>query len=58
MGFGLGLEILLDATLMRMVLVPIAMKLLEGWNWYLPIWLEWIPDLRVEETTGKTSPSG
>ena len=40
MGFGLGLAILLDATPVRMVLVPAAMKLLEDWNWYLPVWLE------------------
>lgn len=58
MGFGLGLAILLEAALVRMVLVPVAMKLLEDWNWYLPVWLEWIPDLRVEGTTGETSPSG
>ena len=48
MGFGLGLAVLLDATIVRMVLVPAAMKLLGTWNWYLPPWLEWLPDLRVE----------
>jgi RND superfamily putative drug exporter len=57
MGFGLGAAILLDATIVRMVLVPAAMKLLGDWNWYLPGWLEWIPDLRVEGTTGETSSS-
>ena len=48
MGFGLGIAILLDATIVRIVLVPASMKLLGKWNWYLPKWLEWIPDLRVE----------
>ncbi len=48
MGFGLGIAILLDATIVRMVLVPAAMKLLGKWNWYLPSWLEWLPDFRVE----------
>ena len=48
MGFGLGIAVLVDATIVRMVLVPAAMKLLGKWNWYLPPWLEWLPDLRVE----------
>ena len=48
MGFGLGLAVLLDATIVRMVLVPAAMKLLGTWNWYLPRWLEWLPDMKVE----------
>ena len=48
MGFGLGLAVLLDATIVRMVLVPASMKLLGTWNWYLPPWLQWLPDLRVE----------
>ena len=57
MGFGLGAAILLDATIVRMVLVPAAMKLLGDWNWYLPGWLEWIPDLRVEGATNPSSPT-
>ncbi len=48
MGFGLGVAILLDATIVRMVLVPASMKLLGGVNWYLPPLLGWLPDLRVE----------
>ncbi|MCH7800726.1 MAG: MMPL family transporter, partial [Chloroflexi bacterium] len=47
MGFGLGIAILLDATIVRIVLVPAAMKLLGDWNWYLPPFLDWLPDLRV-----------
>ena len=48
MGFGLGLAVLLDATIVRMVLVPASMRLLGRWNWYLPPFLRWLPDLRVE----------
>ena len=48
MGFGLGIAILLDASIVRMVLVPASMRLLGKWNWYLPPWLQWLPDLRVE----------
>jgi RND superfamily putative drug exporter len=48
MGFGLGLAILLDATIVRCVMVPASMTLLGKWNWYLPGWLEWVPNLRFE----------
>ncbi len=48
MGFGLGIAVLIDATIVRIVLVPSAMKLMGNWNWYLPQWLGWLPDLRVE----------
>ena len=37
------MAILLDATIIRAVLLPALMKLLGEWNWYLPRWLEWIP---------------
>ena len=47
-GFGLAIAILLDATLVRSVLVPASMELLGSRNWYLPSWLEWLPDVRVE----------
>ncbi|MCH7802131.1 MAG: MMPL family transporter [Chloroflexi bacterium] len=47
MGFGLGTAILIDATIVRMVLVPASMKMLGEWNWYLPGFLNWLPDLRV-----------
>jgi RND superfamily putative drug exporter len=43
MGVGLAVAVLLDATVVRAVLVPAAMKLLGEWNWYLPRWLEWLP---------------
>ncbi|MDA1127961.1 MAG: MMPL family transporter [Chloroflexi bacterium] len=48
MGFGLGMAILLDATIVRCVMVPASMKLLGEANWYLPSWLEWIPNVRFE----------
>ena len=48
MGFGLAVAVLLDATVVRCILVPAAMALLGDRNWYLPRWLQWLPDLRVE----------
>jgi RND superfamily putative drug exporter len=48
MGFGLAVAVLLDATLVRSILVPASMKLLGDWNWYLPGWLKWLPDFHVE----------
>ena len=51
-GCGLAVAVFLDATLVRSVLVPASMELLGGRNWYLPSWLEWLPDLRVEPAEG------
>ena len=48
MGFGVGVALLVDATLIRMVVVPAVMVLFGHWNWYLPSWLEWLPELHVE----------
>jgi RND superfamily putative drug exporter len=48
MGFGLAVAVFLDATIVRTILVPSAMKLLGRVNWYLPRWLEWLPKLDVE----------
>jgi len=45
MGVGLSVAILLDATIVRAVLLPSVMKLLGEKNWYLPRWLEWLPKL-------------
>ena len=47
-GFGLAAAVMLDATLVRSVLVPASMQLLGKWNWYLPRWLQWLPQIRVE----------
>ena len=48
MGFGLAIAVLLDATIVRTILVPASMKLLGDWNWYFPSWLEWIPNISIE----------
>jgi RND superfamily putative drug exporter len=48
MGFGLAVAVLLDATIVRSVLVPAAMELLGRANWYLPNFLRWLPELRTE----------
>jgi RND superfamily putative drug exporter len=48
MGFGVAVALLIDATIIRSVLLPAAMKLLDGWNWYLPHWLQWLPRIEVE----------
>jgi RND superfamily putative drug exporter len=48
MGFGLAAAILIDATIVRGVLLPATMKLLGDWNWYLPRWLEWLPRLEAD----------
>ena len=48
MGFGVAVALLLDATVIRSVLVPAAMELLGDRNWYLPRWLEWLPHYAVE----------
>jgi RND superfamily putative drug exporter len=57
MGFGLAVAVLIDATLVRSVLVPAAMRLLSKWNWYLPGWLGWLPQLRIEGTAPGTAPA-
>jgi RND superfamily putative drug exporter len=48
MGFGIAVALLIDATIIRSVLMPAAMTLLGPWNWYLPSWLEWLPRIQIE----------
>jgi putative drug exporter of the RND superfamily len=48
MGFGVAVALLIDATLVRSVLVPAAMELLGDRNWWLPEWLGWLPHYEVE----------
>ena len=48
MGIGLAVAVLIDATIIRGVLLPASMKVLGDWNWYLPKWLEWLPQLQAE----------
>ncbi len=55
MGFGVAVALLLDATVIRSVVLPSAMKLLGDWNWYLPGWLQWLPRLNVEGTRSPAS---
>jgi len=55
MGVGLAFAIFVDATIIRGVLLPATMKLLGDWNWYLPRWLQWIPELDHEGGTSKPS---
>jgi uncharacterized membrane protein YdfJ with MMPL/SSD domain len=50
-GVGLAAAILIDATLVRAVLLPATMKLLGERNWYLPGWLQWLPQIEPEEPT-------
>jgi len=57
MGIGLAAAVLIDATLIRGVLLPASMKLLGEWNWYLPRWLRWLPELKHEtEAPGEPLP--
>ena len=48
MGFGIAVALFIDATVIRSVVVPATMTLLGRWNWYLPPWLSWLPDVHVE----------
>jgi uncharacterized membrane protein YdfJ with MMPL/SSD domain len=60
MGIGLAAAVLIDATIVRAVLLPATMRLLGDWNWYLPRWLEWLPKLeheRSEEPAGEAVPA-
>ena len=50
LGVGLAVAVLIDATIIRGVLLPATMKLLGDWNWYLPRWLEWLPKMSGEGT--------
>ncbi len=52
-GVGLATAVLIDATVVRAVLLPASMKLLGDWNWYLPTWLEWMPRLEGHEANAK-----
>jgi uncharacterized membrane protein YdfJ with MMPL/SSD domain len=59
LGLGLAAAVLIDATIIRGVMLPASMKLLGDWNWYLPRWLEWLPRVGAErEPGGPGSPEG
>jgi uncharacterized membrane protein YdfJ with MMPL/SSD domain len=58
MGIGLASAVLIDATIVRGVLLPATMKLLGRWNWYLPSWLGWLPKLDHHvEPVGRPAPA-
>jgi RND superfamily putative drug exporter len=56
MGFGVAVALLIDATIIRSVLLPAAMRILDNWNWYLPSWLEWLPRIEVEAHREERTP--
>jgi uncharacterized membrane protein YdfJ with MMPL/SSD domain len=55
MGVGLAVAVLIDATVIRGILLPATMKLLGRWNWYLPPWLEWMPRVRAERAPARAA---
>jgi len=57
MGFGLGAAVLLDATVVRSLLVPSVMRVMGPSAWYLPSWLEWIPNISIEGQSHEASAS-
>jgi RND superfamily putative drug exporter len=57
MGLGLAAAVLIDATIVRAVLLPATMKLLGEKNWYLPKWLEWLPKLEHSEPAPEAAPA-
>ena len=58
LGVGLAVAVLLDATVIRGVLLPAAMKVLGEWNWYLPRWLGWLPRVSFEAGTAAAAARG
>jgi uncharacterized membrane protein YdfJ with MMPL/SSD domain len=58
MGFGVAVALLIDATIIRSVVLPSAMRLLGDANWYLPRWLEWLPRVEVEGPAPKPARAG
>ena len=48
LGLGLAVAVLIDATVIRSILLPATMRLLGEWNWYLPRWLRWLPRVSIE----------
>jgi uncharacterized membrane protein YdfJ with MMPL/SSD domain len=57
MGVGLAVAVLIDATIVRGVLLPATMKLLGDWNWYLPRGLHWLPKISAEAPSPEPAPS-
>jgi uncharacterized membrane protein YdfJ with MMPL/SSD domain len=57
MGFGVAVALLLDATIVRLVIIPAVMGMLGGRNWYLPRWLAWLPKVQVEGPPAPAPPA-
>jgi putative drug exporter of the RND superfamily len=55
MCFGVAFALLVVASLIRSVILPAAMTLLGRWNWYLPSWLHWLPNLQIERAPATSS---
>jgi RND superfamily putative drug exporter len=53
LGLGLAVAVFIDATLIRSVLLPATMTLLGDWNWWLPRWLGWLPNITIEVDAGE-----
>ncbi len=56
LGVGLAVAVFIDATLIRSVLLPATMTLLGDWNWWLPRWLGWLPNVTIEGPSGEPEP--
>jgi anti-anti-sigma factor len=56
MGFGVAVALLIDATIVRTVIIPALMQLLGDRNWYLPTWLAWLPNVHVEGEPATPTP--
>ena len=58
-GFGLAVAVLIDATIVRSILLPSSMRLLGEWNWWMPRFLDWIPRVTIEaEDEDDPAPEG
>ena len=58
LGLGLAVAVFIDATVIRSVLLPATMTLLGDWNWWLPSFLRWLPEVTIEGRTGEPEPVG
>ena len=55
MGFGVAVALLLDATVIRTIVLPSILSLLDQRSWYLPHWLDWLPHIEVEAPQARRS---
>ncbi len=56
LGLGLAVAVLVDATIVRIVLLPATMRLLGDWNWWLPPFLRWLPRITIEGEAALPAP--